>query len=95
MGNLKENKDGIMEVQDDFRLSTAADVVVDPSAPGAFVNGVMENVEWFYDVTKGTYYQSAAEDIIKNIKTLSRSQINEQKMNIWNSFLNSLVLKHH
>ena len=42
MGSLKEGKDGVMEVQDDFYLATAADIVADPSAPDAFVNGIME-----------------------------------------------------
>jgi len=49
MGSLKEGKDGIMEVQDDFYLATAADIVADPSAPDAFVNGIMEDVEWVWD----------------------------------------------
>ena len=49
MGSLKENKDGVMEVQDDFYLATAADIVADPSAPDAFVRGIMEGVEWAWD----------------------------------------------
>jgi hypothetical protein len=48
MGTLKMNKHGINEVQSDFRLSTAADIVADPSAPDAFVNGIMEGVEWVW-----------------------------------------------
>jgi len=49
MGSLKENKKGIMEVQDDFFLSTAADIVADPSAPNAFVRGIMEGKEWVWE----------------------------------------------
>jgi hypothetical protein len=48
MGSIKEREDGINEVQDDFILSTI-DIVHDPSAPDAFVNGIMEGVEWIYD----------------------------------------------
>jgi hypothetical protein len=48
MGSIKENKQGFMEVQDDFHLATAADIVADPSAPDAFVNGIMEGVEWVW-----------------------------------------------
>ena len=48
MGSLKANKKGIQEVQDDFYLATAADIVADPSAPDAFVNGVMEGKEWIW-----------------------------------------------
>lgn len=49
MGTLKANKDGVQEVQKDFYLATAADIVADPSAPDAFVNGIMEGVEWVWD----------------------------------------------
>jgi hypothetical protein len=48
MGSLKE-RNGCMEVQDDFHLATAADIVADPSAPDAFVHGVMEGKEWVWD----------------------------------------------
>ena len=49
MGTLKKNKDGINVVQDDFFLATAADIVADPSAPNAFVEGIMENREWIWE----------------------------------------------
>jgi len=48
MGSLVQTKEGYNLVQDDFRLATAADIVADPSAPGAFVNGIMENKEWMF-----------------------------------------------
>ena len=50
MGSIKKNNSGVMEVQSDFMLATAGDIVADPSAPDAFVKGVMEGVEWVYDV---------------------------------------------
>jgi len=49
MGTLKANKKGIQEVQGDFFLATAADIVADPSAPDAFVNGIMEGKEWVWE----------------------------------------------
>jgi hypothetical protein len=49
MGSLKENGNGIQEVQDDFYLATAADIVADPSAPSAFVQGIMEGKEWVWN----------------------------------------------
>ena len=49
MGSLKPGKDGIQEVQGDFYLATAADIVADPSAPDAFVAGIMEGKEWIWD----------------------------------------------
>ena len=52
MGSLKESN-GVMVVQPDFKLSTV-DIVSDPSGPGCFVNGIMENVQWIYDPVNGT-----------------------------------------
>ena len=49
MGSLAKRKDGLMEVQDDFHLATAADIVADPSAPHALANGIMEGKEWVWD----------------------------------------------
>ena len=49
MGTLKETRGGVQEVQDDFYLATAADIVADPSAPAAFVQGIMEGKEWIWD----------------------------------------------
>mgnify|MGYP003325950819 FL=1 len=49
MGSLKAGKNGIQEVQKDFYLATAADIVADPSAPDAFVHGIMEGKEWIWD----------------------------------------------
>lgn len=75
MGTLKMNKQGINEVQNDFRLSTAADIVADPSAPDAFVNGIMEGVEW---VWKNNVL--VAEKIEDQIEAAVRSkELNEQK----------------
>lgn len=54
LGSVKPTKDGIMEVQDDFHLATV-DIVTDPSGPQCFVNGIMENVEFYFDVASNSY----------------------------------------
>ena len=70
MGSLKEQK-GAMVVQGDLRISTAADIVADPSAPDAFVNGIMENVEWVYDPVQGTWLEEHLDNIKKEINDMS------------------------
>lgn len=80
MGTLKMNKQGINEVQNDFKLATAADIVFDPSAPDAFVNGIMEGVEFWYDDTGVLHKQELAEQAKKSIEEAIRSrQLNEAK----------------
>lgn len=88
MGTLKE-KNGIMEVQDDFMLATAADIVADPSAPDAFVRGIMENVEWVYEASTGSWI--AAEALKKDMRRMTVNQINEQKFAMFERFLDSLA----
>jgi len=89
MGSLKE-QNGVMVVQSDFKLATV-DIVSDPSGPGCFVNGIMENVEWIYDPARGTWFEEKLHETKKKIKTLSRSQIEEQKIAIFENYLASLV----
>jgi hypothetical protein len=93
MGTLKPSKDGIMEVQGDFHLATAADIVADPSAPDAFVKGVMENVEWVYDPVKDSWHEERLDNIKKSVHNLSKSQLEEQKYAIFENYLSSLLLK--
>jgi hypothetical protein len=91
MGSLVE-KNGVMVVQKDFKLSTV-DIVSDPSGPGCFVNGIMENVEWIYDPVKGTYLEQKLEETKKKIHTLSKTQLEEQKLAIFEDYLTSLSVK--
>jgi hypothetical protein len=92
MGSLKQNKQGIMEVQNDFMLATAGDIVADPSAPNAFVRGMMEGVEWIYDVASGSWQaQEQIEDMVIESKKLTRSQLEEQKFVLFKRFLNNLA----
>lgn len=92
MGSLKESG-GVMVVQNDLKLSTAADIVADPSAPDAFVKGIMENVEWFYDEANGVWLQEKVERTKKSIHKLSSKKLEEQKLAIFEGFLTSLASK--
>ena len=92
MGSLKDNK-GVMEVQDDFYLATAADIVADPSAPDAFVRGVMEGVEWVMDPDAGLRMIKVADETQKQVKKMSVKQIEEQKLAIFDNYLKSLLGK--
>lgn len=93
LGSLKPTRDGTMEVQEDFRLATAADIVADPSAPDAFVKGVMENVEWIYDPVKDSWHEERLDNMKKAIHRMSMDQLEENKMAIFEGYLKSLALK--
>ena len=89
MGSLKSSGE-YQEVQDDFSLATAADIVADPSAPDAFVNGIMEGVEWVWD--NGILKASTIEkykDIIEE-KASSRELTQEAKLSLFENFLKTL-----
>jgi len=88
MGSLKEGKDGIMEVQDDFYLATAADIVADPSAPDAFVQGIMEGVEWVWD--NGLLKAREIEGLKRQVQQASTKNVEETKVRVFEQFLNSL-----
>jgi len=89
MGSLVE-KNGIMEVQDDFHLATAADIVADPSAPNAFVQGIMENVDWVYDEKNGIWIQETAEKIKTQLKKMKMDEIEANKFAVFENFINSI-----
>lgn len=93
MGTIKENN-GIKEVQSDFYLATAADIVADPSAPDAFVQGIMEGVEWVWDngILKAQQVAAQAKFEI-NEASASRSLTGDRKLEIFEAFLNRLVQK--
>lgn len=91
MGSLKPNKMGIMEVQEDFMLATAGDIVADPSAPGAFVRGIMEGVEWIYDVASGSWLAANTLDQIQEeTKRMNPKQLEENAARLFNKFMRSL-----
>jgi len=88
MGSLVPNDEGINVVQDDFRLATAADIVADPSAPGAFVNGLMENKEWI--LVEGKYMEIDIDNSKKQIKKASKKQIEEVAINLFKNFISKI-----
>ncbi len=88
MGSLKQNRNGIAEVQDDFYLATAADIVADPSAPDAFVRGIMENKEWVWD--NGILKEAEVSEYKKQIQKTSRKQLEEKKLQVFQQFLSKL-----
>jgi len=89
MGSIRENKQGFMEVQDDFHLATAADIVADPSAPDAFVRGIMEGVEWVWD--NGLLKAQKLEEMKTTIKKTSRKKLEETKLKVFKNFIDELV----
>ena len=84
LGTLKE-RNGINEVQDDFILSTAADIVADPSAPDAFVRGIMENKEWV--LVEGAWTEQDIDLAVQKIKKTNYRELEEAKMDVFSSFL--------
>ena len=91
LGTLKENRDGVQVVQDDFHLATAADIVADPSAPDAFVRGIMENKEWV--VVNGVWTEQHCDMTKKYIKKASKKQLEEAKIQVFERFLRHLSSK--
>ena len=89
IGSLKMTKEGINVVGDDFMLATAADIVADPSAPDAFVEGIMEGKEWVWD--GGILREKYAEKTYRQINTLvDQKQLDEKKLSLFNDFLANL-----
>ena len=88
MGTLVDSKEGYKIVKDDFHLATAADIVADPSAPDAFVRGIMENKEWV--CVEGCWMEREIDHSKKVIKKASSKELQEKKFQIFESFLKSL-----
>jgi hypothetical protein len=85
VGSLKPHN-GYQLVQDDFKLS-AVDVVGDPSAPEAFVKGIMENYDWWLDSSTNTWQKKYIEESRKQIRTFSKRQIEEKALVIFKNYL--------
>ena len=89
IGSLRTTKEGTNIVGDDFMLATAADIVADPSAPDAFVEGIMEGKEWVWE--GGILREKYAEQTKRRINTLvDQKVLEEHKLNLFNDFLNNL-----
>jgi len=87
LGSL-EQKGGAQYVKGDFQLATAADIVADPSAPEAFVEGIMEGVEWIYE--NGVLKALEAEKMRDTLMSTKRSKLEETKLNLWKQFVENL-----
>jgi hypothetical protein len=88
LGSLQMNKEGVQVVQDDFMLSTAADIVADPSAPDAFVRGIMESVEWVF--VDGKFEQRQIEETKKLIQRTPSKRLTEASIKAFQNFLTNL-----
>ena len=88
MGSLKPMKDGIQEVQDDFYLATAADIVADPSAPEAFVAGIMEGKEWIWD--NGLLKETQIQEYKTQIEQSSRKTREQTLVGAFEDFITKL-----
>lgn len=88
LGSLKMNNEGINVVQDDFMLSTAADIVADPSAPDAFVRGIMESKEWTF--VDGKFVEKNIEEVKSFIKKTSSRSLEEAKIVAFQHFLSKI-----
>ena len=89
VGSLKTTSEGYKVVGEDFMLATAADIVADPSAPDAFVSGIMEGKEWVWE--GGILREQLAEKTEKRINTLvDQGKLEEHKLNLFNEFLSNL-----
>ena len=87
LGTLKE-VNGINEVQDDFMLATAADIVADPSAPDAYIQGIMESKEWLF--VKGVWQDREIEETKNLIKKTSSRNLSETKVKAFEAFLDKI-----
>ena len=87
MGTLKPDKKAQI-VQNDFYLATAADIVADPSAPNAFVEGIMEGREWIWD--NGLLKEHDIERARDNIRSASSRELEEVKLNEFKNLLSKL-----
>ena len=89
IGSLRPTREGVNVVGDDFMLATAADIVADPSAPDAFVEGIMEGKDWVWD--GGILREKFAEKTYKTINTLvDQKALDEKKLSLFNDFLSNI-----
>jgi hypothetical protein len=85
LGSLTMTREGYNLVQDDLRLATAADIVADPSAPGAFVSGIMENKEWM--MVDGKFVEADHDRFKKTIQKASKKQIEEVALKLFEQYM--------
>jgi hypothetical protein len=88
LGSLKLNREGVNEVQEDFYLATAADIVADPSAPDAFVRGIMEGKDWMF--MNGKWQERDYDQAKQLIEQANRRQMQEIQIRLFEQYLNTL-----
>jgi hypothetical protein len=88
LGSVIQTKEGYNLVQDDLKLATAADIVADPSAPGAFVNGIMENKEWM--MVDGKFVEADFEHTKQQIRRASRQEIEQVALKLFENYLRKI-----
>ena len=88
LGSLQQTREGYNLVQDDLKLATAADIVADPSAPGAFVQGIMENKEWM--MIDGKFVEADFDRAKKTIQRVSKAQLEETALKLFENYLRKL-----
>lgn len=88
MGSVIMTKEGYNLVQDDLRLATAADIVADPSAPGAFVQGIMENKEWLF--VEGRFVEMDIDNVKRQIRAASSHQVEKVALKLFENYLSKL-----
>ena len=88
MGSLQQRRNGLNVVRDDFHLATAADIVADPSAPDAFVRGIMENKDWVYE--NGAFKVRDLEEYKQEIRRARRCQLEEKTLGAFERFLGEM-----
>tara|TARA_B100000953_G_scaffold101263_1_gene83107 strand:+ start:320 stop:970 length:651 start_codon:yes stop_codon:yes gene_type:complete len=88
MGSLKPVQDGLQEVQSDFYLATAADIVADPSAPDAFVSGIMEGKEWIWD--NGLLKEKEIVEYQKRVERATEISRNKVRIEAFENFITKL-----
>jgi len=89
LGSLVQTKEGYNLVQDDLKLATAADIVADPSAPGAFVQGIVENKEWM--MVDGKFVEADHDRFKKTIQRASKKQIEETALKLFENYLRKII----
>ena len=88
LGSLVQTREGYNLVQDDLKLATAADIVADPSAPGAFVNGIMENKEWMF--IEGHFVEKDFDHAKKTIQRATKNQLESAALKLFENYLRKL-----
>jgi hypothetical protein len=88
MGSVSMTREGYNLVQDDLRLATAADIVADPSAPGAFVNGIMEGKEWLF--VEGRFVEMDIDNAKKVIRNAPQKQLETVALQLFENFIRKL-----